>query len=148
MNSTKTSSGLYHEIIMISVLARRHMFMICETWNLTPVQGIILLMMKPGEGRAMSELADLLGCDASNCTGLVTRLESNGYVERATDENDRRVKQIRLTDKGTHCRDEIMKNLAKSEAMDLKKLTQGEINSLKRVVDKLSRGGKQPLYPF
>ena len=56
----------------------------------------------------MGELAERLCCDASNVTGIVDRLEARGLVERRVDSEDRRVKQLLLTEAGwslrqVHC---------------------------------------------
>jgi DNA-binding MarR family transcriptional regulator len=51
--------------------------------------------------RGMRELADELGCDASNITQIIARLESRGLVDRRTAENDRRSRQIVRTPDGT-----------------------------------------------
>ena len=48
---------------------------------------------------AMSELAGILGCDNSNVTGIVDRLEYRGLVERRPAEHDRRVKLLALTER-------------------------------------------------
>jgi DNA-binding MarR family transcriptional regulator len=42
----------------------------------------------------MRELADELGCDASNITQIIARLESRDLVQRHTNPNDRRSRQI------------------------------------------------------
>jgi DNA-binding MarR family transcriptional regulator len=44
--------------------------------------------------RGMRELADELGCDASNVTQIIARLESRDLVQRHTNPNDRRSRQI------------------------------------------------------
>lgn len=54
----------------------------------------------------MRDLADRLCCDASNVTGIVDRLEERGLVERHTALDDRRVKQLVLTDAGDELRQE------------------------------------------
>ena len=48
----------------------------------------------------MRELADELGCDASNITQIVTRLEGRGLVERHADPGDRRSRQLTRTPTG------------------------------------------------
>lgn len=52
----------------------------------------------------MGALADQLHCDSSNVTGIVDRLEKRGLVERRSDERDRRVKLLVLTDEGQRVR--------------------------------------------
>lgn len=48
----------------------------------------------------MRELASLLGCDASNVTGIVDRLEAAGLARREADPHDRRVKRVIATSEG------------------------------------------------
>ncbi|MGF1427904.1 MarR family winged helix-turn-helix transcriptional regulator [Kitasatospora sp. LaBMicrA B282] len=66
--------------------------------DLTFMQGKILSLLH--QPLPMRTLAGLLGCDASNVTGLVDRLESRGLVRREPDPADRRVKNVLLTDAG------------------------------------------------
>ncbi len=47
--------------------------------------------------RGMRELADELGCDASNITQIVTRLEARELVERRANPNDGRSRQLTRT---------------------------------------------------
>jgi DNA-binding MarR family transcriptional regulator len=49
---------------------------------------------------SMGTAAEALGCDASNLTGIVDRLEKRGLVERRTVATDRRVKELVLTEAG------------------------------------------------
>jgi DNA-binding MarR family transcriptional regulator len=48
----------------------------------------------------MRALAGRLGCDASNVTGIVDRLESLGLAHREAAEGDRRVKIVVVTEQG------------------------------------------------
>ena len=60
----------------------------------------------------MSSIASLLRCDRSAVTWITDRLEERGYVERRSDERDRRVKLLALTDEGRRVREEIRARLA------------------------------------
>lgn len=53
-----------------------------------------------GDRRGMGELADELGCDASNITQIIARLEGRGLVERQPDPADRRTRHITRTPAG------------------------------------------------
>jgi DNA-binding MarR family transcriptional regulator len=53
---------------------------------------------------SMRALADVIGCDASYVTVLSDRLDALGLVDRIADEQDRRVRQLVLTDKGEQIR--------------------------------------------
>lgn len=52
------------------------------------------------EPLSMRDLAERLGCDASNVTGIVDRLEERNLVERQVVAGDRRVKRLVLTKDG------------------------------------------------
>ncbi len=68
--------------------------------SMSPQQLIALKMMGEHGTMAMSELAVHLGCDASNVTSIVDKLETRGAVERRSAEHDRRVKSIVVTAAG------------------------------------------------
>jgi len=66
--------------------------------GLTSMQAKLLgLLTRP---LPMRELAALLGCDASNVTGIVDRLEAQDLARREADPRDRRVKRVIATPKG------------------------------------------------
>ncbi|MGH8933457.1 MAG: MarR family winged helix-turn-helix transcriptional regulator [Egibacteraceae bacterium] len=66
--------------------------------SLTPAQATLLTLLS--EPTSMRNLATRMGCDPSNITGIVDRLEDKGLVERLADPSDRRVKQIAPTQAG------------------------------------------------
>jgi DNA-binding MarR family transcriptional regulator len=76
--------------------------------HLTPPQAFALRHMDPARPATMSELAEILFCDASNVTGLVDRLEARGIVERRPDERDRRVKTVVFTSEGLKLRERVI----------------------------------------
>jgi DNA-binding MarR family transcriptional regulator len=95
-------------------LAMRHratMLAVAAKHELSPPQLFMLRRLQPGQPTPMSELAAFMGCDASNITGLVDRLEARGLVERRVPVHDRRVKQIVLTAAGERLRDEALQHL-------------------------------------
>jgi DNA-binding MarR family transcriptional regulator len=68
--------------------------------DLTPPLARALQRLGGDRPRAMSGLAEVLECDASNVTGIVDRLEAKGLVERRVAEDDRRVKTVAVTANG------------------------------------------------
>jgi DNA-binding MarR family transcriptional regulator len=67
-----------------------------------------LRLLEPGHARPMSELAELLVCDASNVTALADRLESKGLASRQPHPGDRRVKALELTEDGIELRERVL----------------------------------------
>jgi DNA-binding MarR family transcriptional regulator len=79
--------------------------------GLTPGDLKALLFLEPGEPRSMRSLADQWGSDASTVTWLIDRLQDRGYVERQAHTEDRRVKVVVLTSKGTKARADLLDRL-------------------------------------
>ena len=75
---------------------------------LTPNDIRALTSLTGREGRTMRSLAEEWGCDASNATWIVDRLERRGLAERRADASDRRVKLVALTRSGAELRSRVM----------------------------------------
>ena len=84
---------------------------IAAEFDLSPVGLRLLQVIEPDEPMPMSALAGRLGCDASNMTGMVDRLETRGLLERRDDARDRRVKRIALTEEGCAVRNRVLDRL-------------------------------------
>ncbi|MFL5620756.1 MAG: MarR family winged helix-turn-helix transcriptional regulator [Gemmatimonadaceae bacterium] len=79
--------------------------------DLTPNDSRALHTLDPREGRTMRSLADAWGCDASNATWIVDRLEQRGLAERREKPGDRRVKLVVLTAAGVRTRQRLRKGM-------------------------------------
>src|SRR3954454_6165549 len=60
----------------------------------------------------MSSVANVLRCDRSAVTWITDRLEERGYVERRSDDSDRRVKLLALTEEAREVREQIRARLS------------------------------------
>lgn len=133
----KHSTEIYRKLMLLMVHSKRHMHAVIEKWELTPVQAMLLMMFEPDQSKTMQELSVVMGCDASNITGLIDRLETQGLMQRTVDPQDRRVKMIQLSEKGCECRSLVLKGLRDAEVCDMQKLSADEVSSLSRIIDKL-----------
>jgi len=95
----------------LMVTNKQRLFAMAQEFELAPQQAMALRMLGPGP-KPMGELAKMLFCDSSNVTGITDRLEERGLVRREASAEDRRVKLLRLTDKGEKLRIEITKRMA------------------------------------
>ena len=68
--------------------------------GLTPAAARALRELDPDRPLPARDLAGQLGCDRSNVTVLVDKLEQAGLVERRTDPADRRQKTLVVTEDG------------------------------------------------
>ncbi|PYO06429.1 MAG: MarR family transcriptional regulator [Gemmatimonadetes bacterium] len=75
---------------------------------LTPNDVRALTELDVTTGRTMRSLAEEWGCDASNATWIVDRLEKRGLVERRSKPGDRRVKLVVLTPAGAKTRKQLL----------------------------------------
>src|SRR5262249_52757536 len=80
---------LFH--LLISTRAQRDE--VLGRHRLTPNDIRALTSLSPRQGRTMRSLAEEWGCDASNATWIVDRIERRGLATRRTPAADRRVKQ-------------------------------------------------------
>jgi len=80
-------------------MARRE-YLSGEAAKLDLPQAHVLQLLGAGPARTMTSIAGALGCDASNVTGIVDRLEARGLIERRNSDDDRRIKTISITRDG------------------------------------------------
>ena len=78
----------------------------------------------------MSRVAELLGCGLPTTTGIVSRMEERGLVERQHDNEDRRVVTLRLADDG---------------AAEIRQLQAGRRQRMATVIATLSDGERAQL---
>jgi DNA-binding MarR family transcriptional regulator len=93
----KQGGGIEYEAwgLLASLVYPPRFLEIARDLELTPAT--LGALARLGEPRTMGQIAELLGCDPSNVTGIVDALEERKLVERRPSEADRRVKVIELT---------------------------------------------------
>jgi DNA-binding MarR family transcriptional regulator len=109
-------------------------------FNLTPAQTQLLLQLDPERPMPMIEVATALGCDASNVTGLVDRLEERGLIERRSDSADRRVKMVAVTTAGAKERAKLLDRWYEAPA-PIAGLPQRDLRELLRILRKAAAAG-------
>ena len=99
-------------LLQVSALVVEHRQTALAGLGLTPSLARALRALEAGESVPMGELACRLGCDASNVTSIVTRLEARGFVRREVARHDRRVKTLVITAEGITVRHRMADALA------------------------------------
>ena len=107
--------------------------------GLTGPQLSVVKMLEGLGDMSLSDLSDRIRAQNSTVTGIVDRMEREGLVDRKRSEGDRRVVNIRLTDKGQKLARslsfepfEIFSNALENA------LSPGELVSLLTLLDKLA----------
>lgn len=72
--------------------------------GLHPGQELILMQLYDRDGQTQTELQQALGLDHSTISRAIKRMEQSDLVARAASGNDRRAKEVWLTDKGAALR--------------------------------------------
>ncbi len=79
-----------------ALLHKRLMTKILERFNLTYAQYQVLKIIKAREGLSAKEVLSHTDTDKATLSGVLARLEKRGLIIRESDDNDRRLKHIRL----------------------------------------------------
>jgi DNA-binding MarR family transcriptional regulator len=77
-------------------------------FGLSELQARTLFRMEPDQPQMMSEVGRAAGCEPSNLTGIIDKLEARGLVERRANADDRRVKKVSMTRKGAELRRKLL----------------------------------------
>src|SRR3978361_411610 len=67
-------------------------------YGITPAQWAVLAKVERAEGLKKTELAEQMEMQPITLTRLIDRLCDNGLIERRSDDSDRRVNRLYLTD--------------------------------------------------
>jgi DNA-binding MarR family transcriptional regulator len=118
----------------------RHRQEVLTREGLTPNDVRALMVLDPAQGRTMGELAEALGCDASNATFIVDRLEDRTLAERRTVPTDRRVKLVVLTARGTEVRGRVLERFFEPPP-ELLDLTRADLEALREAASRLPAAG-------
>ncbi len=116
---------------------------VLERLKLTPGDSRVLMSLNDREGRTMRSLADEWGCDASTATWMVARLADRGLAERRAVPNDRRIRLIVLTPRGTRSKRDLLAKLYAPPAPMLR-LGRRDLLTLRDATAKLPAGPLPP----
>ncbi|MCV0426542.1 MAG: MarR family winged helix-turn-helix transcriptional regulator [Roseibium sp.] len=107
--------------------------------GLHPGQELVLKVLADGDGRTMSQLALALGVQPPTVTKMVTRLSSQGYVNRRVSDSDGRLARVYLTEKGQNLVtsvDKAWKRLEREAMSGLDDKDRKKLRKLLRQVEK------------
>ncbi|MCD6105568.1 MAG: MarR family transcriptional regulator [Thermosipho sp. (in: Bacteria)] len=81
---------------------------VLKKYPITPAQFDLMQKIYFTGPKTMTELSGNLGIAKSTTTGLVSRLEKDGFLERVKSSDDKRVINVSLTEKGKKVIDEVI----------------------------------------
>ncbi len=84
-----------------------------------------------------SELGEILRLKRPTITSLVNSLENQGYVERISDDHDRRVVLVRLTNKGDNLMDQVQQSFIRQIRQTMEYIGEEDTRELIRIIGKV-----------
>lgn len=105
--------------------------------GVTRVQWIALYYLGKEEFISQKELAEKMNIKESSVARLLDRMERDGLVERVKNENDKRVTNLRLTDKGKKYAIELLPEGEEFGKLLYKNISDEEMKIFTRVLSKM-----------
>ncbi|MER7080190.1 DNA-binding transcriptional regulator, MarR family [Saccharopolyspora kobensis] len=99
-------------------------------------QQVELLCLLGDRAPSLGELAAMLGCDKTNVTGMVDRLERRELLSRAADRNDRRVARLSLTAEGAALGGQIRAAFSEAVAERWGSLDAADVGAIARLASR------------
>ena len=119
---------------------RRYLQRRIAAHDITLKQSFVLRQLDRRAFLLPSQIANMLFCDRPTATVIIRNLEKRGWVERQTDDRDRRQKRVTITVKGRAKHAEVTQHVwsSMSSAFDpLGCLTEGEKQTFERLLAKV-----------
>ena len=107
------------------------------SYGLTHGQSFLLVAIMEREGLLPSELAERTSQERPTITGLLDRLEKEGWVERRADPKDRRALRIYLGSRGKARRVELLTLFEETNQKFLDRLSVAEWNQMQSFLVRL-----------
>jgi len=99
-----------------------------KPYVITPPQWGALSLLLAQDGLTIGTMSQKRGVDAPTATGIITRLEQNGLVERRHDREDRRVVKVYLTDEGRDISYTLVSSVEHFEQSIKRGFSEGELD--------------------
>ena len=99
-----------------------------KPYVVTPSQWGALSLLLVQDGMTIGTMSQKRGVDAPAATGIITRLEQSGLVERRHDREDRRVVKVYLTDEGRDISHTLISSVAHFEQSLTRRFSESELD--------------------
>ena len=133
--------GHYFKVIQIRM--EHFMNQQLQALDLTASQGqIIGYLTHAKEPPCARDLEEFFRLSHPTVSGLLSRMESKGFVEIRPDERDKRIKRIYLLEKGLACSRQIAQSIEENENRMIRGFSEEEaelfLSLLRRAIDNMS----------
>lgn len=118
---------------------RRQMEGVCSEHGITNTQYNVLRILRGvhPNGHPRCEISDRLIEKAPDVTRLIQRLEKQGYVEKFTPKEDRRVAMSRVTRKGLALLEKMQKDIDRFDSSLESRFSRAELDRLSQICESI-----------
>ena len=109
----------------------------CRAYDLTPVQYAALVAIRTHPGIDATRLSAVIAFDRSTLGSVIERLEAKSYIDRKPAREDKRVKLLHLTKKGSALLRNIVPLVDRAQARMLQPLKQADRKTLLALLTQL-----------
>ena len=130
------------KIHIVSRQIKRKMDTVVNKYNLTGVQSAILGYIYKKSKKGLVYAKDIekdFDMRRATATGILQLMEKQGLIKREKENEDERIKNIKLNEKATEIQKEIEKVIKESEKNLRKDLSEKEIKEFLRILSKMSK---------
>lgn len=123
-----TKNHLGHSVKKLHFLMDQIMNRKLQELDLTCAQGhLIGFLRRRHEPPCARDIETAYGLSHATVSGILSRMESKGFICQSADPHDRRVKRIHLMDRGTDCSEHIRCSIEQSEGIMAQGFTAQEL---------------------
>lgn len=135
---------LGRSISMIYRIGRWHMeSQLTENTDLSGGQHTFLFYLYHHDGATQEEISRALSIDKASTARAIQKLEEKNYVTRVSNEKDKRVNHVHLTQKGWTSEKELKKNAQAWKAILVDGLNNEELQMMETIIEKLSNNASK-----
>jgi DNA-binding MarR family transcriptional regulator len=116
---------------------RRHFDELLEPHGLTSVQFGLLNRLASSDGLVQAELSRRMAIEPATLTGILQRLERDGWLHRSCDADNRRLQRVWLTDKARAELAPLRRVQERHRRRSLTGLTAGDLTQLETLLDRI-----------
>ena len=143
-----TSNYLGHSVKKLHFLVDQLMNRKLQELDLTSAQGhAIGFLRRAKEPPCARDMETAYGLSHATVSGILSRMESKGFIEQRPDPHDRRVKRIFLLEKGTACSESIWRHIRECEEIMAEGFTDEELEQfrgyLRRAISNLEQSVRE-----
>ena len=141
-----TEQHLGHSFKKLHFLMDQAMNRRLQQLDLTSAQGhIIGFVAHSPEPPCARDLETAFGLTHATGSGLLSRMETKGFISLTPDPNDRRVKRIHLLDKGNACCREICQRVRETELLLTGSFTDEELEFFRGFLNRAIQNLSEPI---